>query len=446
MKKVQILASLAILFSIGFQTTILAQENPEDIALDQKQIEINFYEAITQRGIENYDKAIIAIQKAIELEPKNDAFWYELGKNLLSQKKYIDAESAFNKAIEINDKQRWYWNGLYDVYYDTKAYQKAIPVLQKLITFDPNMKEDLVSVYMFTNQHDKALELLKTIEASGVLTAKMEQYKLSLSLSNSGAKQDATSLENAIKQNPKYEQNYIDLILLYSTQNQEDKAFEIAKKLELEIPNSDWASISLIKFYIANNDGINASKSLFKILENTKIDFKIKHRAFNEFLIFATKNPDFYKDVDAAIPYFNQDASIVVAREVANYFLKKNNLEKATYYLEMALKNNSEDLESIDLYLETLLQMANYEKLNQKAASYSELFPSQPLYYYYNGLALNKLNKFKTAKEVLETGLDFVIDNKSLETNFYLELIVSCEKLNDNPKKQLYLKRVKQSK
>ncbi len=44
---------------------------------------------------------------------------------------------------------------------------------------------------------------------------------------------------------------------------------------------------------------------MFKVLDNDKIDLKIKHRVFNEFLIFAIKNPAFFKDVDKAIPYFD---------------------------------------------------------------------------------------------------------------------------------------------
>lgn len=446
MKNSRFRSFLLFFITFGFQLSSFAQQNPEDVALENDQIETNFYEALTQRGIENYDKAIIAIQKSIDLEPNNAAFWYELGKNNLSLKQYIEAEKAFKIATEIDNKQRWYWNGLYDVFYETKDYEKAIPVLLKLIPFDINMKEDLVSVYMNTNNKDKALDLLKEMEATAKLTSKMEFYKLNLERSNETAKPTKETLEAGIQKNPKYEQNYIDLILLYSSKNQDDKAFEVAKKLELEIPNSDWAALSLIKFYLNNNEGVNASKSLFKILENEKIDLKIKHRVFNEFLIFATKNPEFYKDVDAAIPFFNQDPNIAVAKEVAKYFLKKNNTEKAIHYLKIAIKNNSEDLESIDLYLETLLQMNDFQEMQKSASSYLELFPSQPLYYYYNGLALNKQNKFKEAKAILESGLDFVVDNKNLENNFYLQLVISCENLKDTTKKQQYLNLIKTAK
>lgn len=433
-----------LLFSFGNFSH--AQENPEDIALVDNQTEDNFYEALKQRGIENYDKAIVAIQKCLEKEPKNPAFLYELGKNQLDLKNYVDAEISFKSAIEIDSKQRWYWNGLYDIYYQTKDFQKSIPVVQKLVEFDPNMREDLVSLYMNTNQKDKALVLLKEMEASSHLTSTMEFYKLKLEESNEFAKPKKESLEEAIKKNPKYEQNYIDLIVLYSSFNQEDKAFEVAKQLEKEIPNSDWAHVSLVKFHLNNNDGTNASKSMFKVLGNDKIDLKIKHRIFNEFLIFAIKNPIFFNDVDAAIPYFDNDKEIAVAKEVAKFFWKKGDLEKAIYYFEKAIKKNPEDVESINYYLEVIYQKQDFQLLSKKATDLSELYPTQANYYYYAGFGYNQMKNFKKAKELLENGLDFVVENKTLEANFYKQLIISCENLNDTAKKQLYSNKLKQTK
>ena len=443
-KRKHIVLLAFLLFSFGSFSH--AQENPEDIALVDNQTEDNFYEALKQRGIENYDKAIVAIQKCLQKEPKNPAFLYELGKNQLDLKNYVDAEISFKSAIEIDSKQRWYWNGLYDIYYQTKDFQKSIPVVQKLVEFDPNMREDLVSLYMNTNQKDKALALLKEMEASSHLTSTMEFYKLKLEESNEFAKPKKESLEEAIKKNPKYEQNYIDLIVLYSSFNQEDKAFEVAKQLEKEIPNSDWAHVSLVKFHLNNNDGTNASKSMFKVLGNDKIDLKIKHRIFNEFLIFAIKNPIFFNDVDAAIPYFDNDKEIAVAKEVAKFFWKKGDLEKAIYYFEKAIKKNPEDVESINYYLEVIYQKQDFQLLSKKATDLSELYPTQANYYYYAGFGYNQMKNFKKAKELLENGLDFVVENKTLEANFYKQLIISCENLNDNAKKQLYSNKLKQTK
>lgn len=433
-----------LLFSFGNQ--LFAQQNPEDIALEENKTEDYFFEALAQRGIENYDKAIVAIQKCLEKEPKNPAFLYELGKNQLDAKDYVAAEITFKSAVEIDNKQRWYWNGLYDVYYQTKNFEKAIGVVQKLIEFDPNMREDLVSLYMNTDQKEKALYLLKEMEASSHLTKTMEFYKLKLESSKEFASPKKETLEKGIKEHPKYEQNYIDLISLYLSFNQEEKAFEVARVLEKEIPNSDWAHVSLVKFYLASNDGINASKSMFKVLMNSKIDLKIKHRVFNEFLIFAVKNPTFFTDVDAAIPYFDNDSEIAVAKEVAKFFWKKSDLDKAIYYFEIAIKKSPDDIESLNYFLEVLQQKQDYQRLVVKATECIELFPTQPNYYFYAGLGYNQLKNYKKAKENLENGLDFVIEDLKLETDFYEQLVISCEFLNDLKAKQLYASKLKQIK
>ena len=433
-----------LLFSFGNYT--FAQQNPEDIALVENKTEDYFFEALAQRGIENYDKAIVAIQKCLEKEPKNPAFLYELGKNQLDAKDYVAAEITFKSAVEIDNKQRWYWNGLYDVYYETKNFDKAIGVVQKLIEFDPNMREDLVSLYMNTDQKEKALYLLKEMEASSHLTKTMEFYKLKLESSKEFASPKKETLEKGIKEHPKYEQNYIDLISLYLSFNQEEKAFEVARVLEKEIPNSDWAHVSLVKFYLANNDGINASKSMFKVLMNSKIDLKIKHRVFNEFLIFAVKNPTFFTDVDAAIPYFDNDPEIAVAKEVAKFFWKKSDLDKAIYYFEKAIKKSPDDIESLNYFLEVLQQKQDYQRLVVKATECIELFPTQPNYYFYAGMGYNQLKNYKKAKENLENGLDFVIEDLKLEANFYEQLVISCEFLNDLKAKQLYASKLKQIK
>jgi tetratricopeptide (TPR) repeat protein len=167
---------------------------------------------------------------------------------------------------------------------------------------------------------------------------------------------------------------------------------------------------------------------------------------FNEFLIFAVKNPTFFTDVDAAIPYFDNDPEVAVAKEVAKFFWKKSDLDKAIYYFEKAIKKSPDDIESLNYFLEVLQQKQDYQRLVVKATECIELFPTQPNYYYYAGLGYNQLKNYKKAKENLENGLDFVIEDLKLEANFYEQLVISCEFLMDLKAKQLYASKLKQIK
>lgn len=436
---------LLFLITFGYGSKSFAQENvePEDIAVDENTYENDFYDALTHKAIENYDRAIVSLQKCLEKDNKNAVIYHELGKNYLALKQYADAENSFNKAVELNPNQRWYWNGLYDIYYELKDYNKSIPIVQKLIEFDKNMQDDLVSLYMYTNQKDKALALLLEMEAASNLSKLMEQYKLQLQQTPEANKSQKSDLEDAIKKNPKVEQYYIDLIYQYSESGNEEKAFDVAKKLADEIPTSDWAHVSLIKFHLNNKDGENAKISLFKILESNKIDLKIKHRAFNEFLIFATNTISYYPDLEKAIVYLEEDKNVNVPKEVAKYFLKKNKTDEAIVYFEKSIAKQPEDFESFEFLMQLLVEKNQFEKINTLTSKQLELYPTQASLYYYAGLALNNLSKHKEAKLKLEEGIDYVVENKDLETNFYKQLVISCEKLGDSKSKDKYQLKLK---
>lgn len=427
-----------LLITFSSQQILFAQENPDDIAVVDDELENNFYESLKQRAIENYDKAIIAIEKCILKSSENPVFYHELGKNLLDLKQYPQAEEAFKKAIDLNPKERWYWNGLYDVYYQTKEYQKSITVVQKLIEFDSNMKEDLVSLYMYTNQRDKALSLLKEMESTMVLSNMMEFYKLKIQESNAYAKPEKRELEKAIDANPKIEQNYIDLIVLYSNSNEEEKAFDVAKKLAKEIPNSDWANVSLFKFYLVDNKGEEASSAMFKVLKNNKIDIKIKQRMLNEFLIFVANTNTFDKELDKAIEYLADDSKINTAKEVGKFFYNRKQHNKTVYYLEKGLKKEPEDFETVSLLMEGYVTVQNFESLAKLTEDYIDLFPTQANLYYYAGLSNNKLSNNKKAKDYLETGLEFIVEDVDLEFHFYILLGEVYRSLGDKKKQELY--------
>jgi tetratricopeptide (TPR) repeat protein len=58
--------------------------------------------------------------------------------------------------------------------------------------------------------------------------------------------------------------------------------------------------------------------------------------------------------------------------------------------------------------------------------------------YYYNGLANNQLKNYKKAKDILESGMDFIIDDTTLEINFNLQLGEAFNGLGDFKKKDIY--------
>lgn len=437
MKKITIYCLL--LFGILLVPNIvLAQNEPNDVVTIDDGFEDFFYEAIKQKSIENYDKAIEALEKGKAIEPENPIVYFELGKNYLAQKKYKEAYDNFEKAAKMDPKNRWAWVGMYDVCYDTRDYNQAIVIVEKLIEFKEDYKEDLTSLYMNTQQFDKALELINELNTKFGKSDKRELYKADILKDAKYQSAEKFNLLEQIKKFPKEESNYISLIYMYSQSNQEEKALEIAQKLEKEIPTSDWAQVSLFKFHLNNNDGDNAVKAMNIVFPSKKIDSKIKHRMLNEFLIFTKNNPKYETDLDKAISYFDNDKEVRVAKEIGKFYFSKANWEKAVKYLNMHLKNAEDDVETQLLLLQAYTENQQFADLAKKTDDLTELFPTQPQFYYYGGLANNQLKNFKKAATILETGLDFVIDDDALEINFNIQLGEAYSGLGDINNKNKY--------
>lgn len=433
--------TLHILLFIGilFQSiTLFSQVEPEDIAVDSSEFQEAFYESLREKGIENYDKAVNALQKCLVLEPNNPVVHFELGKNYLAQKEYKRAYDSFEKASQLDPKNRWFWSGMYDVSYATRDYTNAIVIIKKLIEFKKEYKEDLVSLYMFTQQYDEALALIDELTTTIGKSEVREQFRSQILSTTRYQGQETEKLLHSIKKNPKVEDNYVALIYLYSENNQEDKAMEIAKLLEKEIPSSDWAQVSLFKFHLEKNEGDKASAAMLKILGSAKIDRKIKHRVFNEFLIFARKNPVFALEIEKAIPYFKNDTQLNVAKEVGKFYQQKSDWKNAAKFFELASENNPTDFENSFLLMNAWVETNQYSSLLTFAERNNELYPLQPEFYYYAGMAYNQQKKFKKAKDLLEIGVDYVVDNPKLEANFYIQLGEAFNGLGDAKKKESY--------
>ena len=437
MKKRVLVILVFVLFSNAF--SVMAQTNPEDIAMATDEYQDSFYESLKQKGIENYDKAIVSLEKCIKLKPNDAVAYFELGKNYLSLKDYGNAQSSFEKATQLDPKNKWYWLGIYDVSYETKNYPLAIETIQKIIPFDEEYKDDLISLYMISNQYDKALTTINEMNDKFGKSEDRDRYKMQILSQGKYQNAEASNLIDQIKKNPKEESNYIDLISLYSKSNETDKALDVAKQLAKEIPTSEWAQVSLFKVYLDANQADKAINSMNIILASSKIDSKIKHRTLNEFLIYTNKNPQYATALEKAIGYFDNDPNVDVAKEIGKFYHSKNQFENAIKYYEKDLKVNSDtDRETNLLLLDAYTQVKQFEPLTKRAMMMIEVYPSQPQFYYFAGLGSNQLKQFKNAKTVLEMGLDYVVDDFKLEANFNFQLGEAYNGLGDAKKKEEY--------
>ena len=83
-----------------------------------------------------YDKAFKAFRKSIEINPQNHAACSNYGQFLAEKRDYAEATEQYKKAVSLRPDNRAYLSGLTDVYYKQGKYDEALDVVNiSLSTF-----------------------------------------------------------------------------------------------------------------------------------------------------------------------------------------------------------------------------------------------------------------------------------------------------------------------
>ena len=419
-----------------------AQDDPDaptdDLGNVTDAFQTHFFEALKQKGIENYELALNALAKA-EKAAKGDptqlaVVQYEMGKNQIELKRFQEAEDNLKQVLSVTGEQMDVMETLYDLYYQQKNYEAAIPLVQRLIPLDEDYKEDLANLLHRTKRFDEALTLLDELDETWGETAyrnalRRQIYRIT------GDKEGAISnLENKIDKNPKNEQDYLNLIYLYSEQGDTQKAFQTAEELLSQQPNSQLVHLALYKFYL-DADRVDEAQASMKIVFNsTQIGQDNKYKVLNDFLNYLRSHPEQETMLEDVVASFSGSNNGRVYQQLGDYYVAKDQKSAALPFYE---KGVSLDPDNFSLLKNTLLlqiDVRKYDQAYQLSGSGLEIFPAQPLLYLLNGVAANGMERPDDAIESLEAGIDFLLDDPKMEKDFYQQLSISYQ-LKGNQKK-----------
>lgn len=293
--------------SISFAQKINAAEE------SSLKFQTHFFEALKQKAIKNYGKAIESLEKCNEIDSLNVPVLFEFSKNHLELNNYLAAELFIDKALQPEPENKYLLQHKVAVLKAQRNFNEAIEVQKKILKIQPKESEELAFLYIQNQNFAEAEALIAKIEENAMATLRVKSFK--------------SFLENRKAVSEKME-----------------------KPVEISTRNADIETLK--KAYAENRD--------FKTVQEILV------KEANGELFYAV-----YADSKAAL----------------------------------------------------------------------ELFPEQPFLYKMNGLALNKLGKYNEAIAILSIGIDFVMDNSAMESDFYEQLSVSYEKMGNKSEALKYKQR-----
>lgn len=395
----------------------------------------SFFEALKQKAIENHEKAIDALLECVKLDSSEAVVYLELGKNYNSLENFDKAAEYLEIAREAVPGNETVLAQLYKTYYLSQEYEKALPVVEELSDLNAVFSEDLANLYLLNEKYQEALDVLDQLDEEWGHSQYRNGLRRQVYAHTDDLEGKIDDLERRIAKNPGNEQNYLNLIFVYSENGNSEKAFDTAKELQQANPSSELVHLALYKFYLDENAINKAVGSMSILLKSRDLDEGTKYKVLNDFLIFVAENSSLERDLIDMVDIFSKDENnMEVYGQLGTFFLEKNDLEKALKYFELGLENNIGDFGLMVQTLLLQLEFGKFEKAQALSKRAIENFPAQPMVYLLGGTALNQVLSFEEAEKVLNTGLGFLIDDIEMEAGFYEQLSIAYSGLKKEEK------------
>ncbi|WP_179021499.1 tetratricopeptide repeat protein [Winogradskyella forsetii] len=413
----------------------------DDLGNVEDEFQEHFFESLKQKGIENYERAVDALHKCLNLNSKLPVIYFELGKNYNKLKNFGAAEENLKKAIDMQPDNVWFLDELYDVYFQQDDIRNALKTIKQLVKYHPDYKEDLAALYVREEKYNQALDLLDELDAEFGLSESRDAMRNDIYSITGNADDRIENLEERVANNPNNEDNHLKLIYRYSQTGDHKNAYKAAKNLLKVKPDSKFVHLALYKFYLQDNKVGDAINSVKVVLTSPTINADAKAKVLKDFVAFVAKNPEYEMDLIDITTLIDDNKDAQTHSDLGHYYLKAGDKVKALSNFKEALKQDPNDFKLIKDVLLLQLDIKDYKAVISDSERALELYPAQPILYLMNGVANNNLGKPQKAIDNLEMGLDFLIDNPTMEADFYSELSIAYKAINNISKSETFAKK-----
>jgi len=387
----------------------------------------HFYNALSLKTLENYEEALEEFNKCIKINSANPVPYYE---SALIYKLFTQRESALEnakKAYNLNKENIWY-QLLYAELLASNGYSaKSSVIYKQMIKKDPGNEKYyllLADNYIYNGKYSEAIKIYNQLEKHKGLDKHIAIQKQKLYLEKNDLKGAITEIKRLIEVNKTDLQAYEILSELYLLNNEKEKAFEVFKKiLELD-PEDAKVHLTLADYYrnVGDNEAsyreLKASFSSPKLSIDVKVSILISYYSISD--KYEQMNTQAMELCEILIDIHKNNP---VAHAIYGDFLYKhgkNQEAKIQYKKVIDHDENRPQVWSQLLFIESELE--EYDELAIDSEKAFQLFPTNPVYYFFNGVANVRLKNYRKAIESLEIGLEFVVENPPLLAQFYSSL------------------------
>lgn len=439
-----------ILFSCS-NTKKVTQEEDKTIVKDRTRVSNKakvqfdhiFFNAEKEKILGNTELAANLYAQCIRLNPNEPTPFFELSKLFDFSGDVNTALGYAKEAARLNPENYWFAINYAQLLQKNNKISEAIEVFKQIIEKNqekPTLYFELASMYIYKSEYKKAIETYNKLEGIIGVTEEISFQKQKAYIKLNDVDKAADEIKNLINAYPSTYQYYGVLADLYSANNRFEEALQALKKIEEINPEDPLISLSLSDYYKNIGNQEKSFEYLKKAFANKDLEVDTKMQILLSYYTISESNNDVkkkaYELVNILIQTHPKNAKGYTIHADFLYRDKKVKEALDNYYKAKEIDDSKFAIWQQILFLES--ELSNNQAILIESKKAIDLFPNQPLFYFFYGNTNLIEEKYQEGLDYLIMGKDYVIDNLALLTQFYASIGDAYYKLNQYEKSDIY--------
>ena len=390
-------------------------EQKENTEKNLLQAEMIFIEGEKYFMIEDHAKALIFFNKALELNPTSPAIHFKIAQSHIENQDYLSAQEPAKQALALDPTNKYYHLINADIYTKLSQFKEAAAVYENLIATLPGNDEylfDLAALYIYGNEFPKAIATYNRAQDKYGISRELVYSKQRIYLKLNKLEEAILEGQALIQTFPGEPEYLISLSEIYIANNREQEAITYLEQVLENQPDHAKAQIMLAEIFQKSGEEDKYQENLESAFSNPNLDITSKLKVMVDYM---GKLPDKAVEEKATnlagriLEAHPDDANAYAVYgdlylNLSQFGDKNENKRKAIGMYRKAVQLDETNFGIWQNVLQIEAELQEIDSLTLHSDQALEVFPNQPVFYYYHGYAQLTQENYDEAVAALEQG------------------------------------------
>lgn len=396
-------------------------------AEQQRKYDYFFLEAMRMKEKKEYDAAFGLLEHCLDINPSASSALYEVSQYYMFLRQVPQGQAALEKAVAYAPDNYWYSQGLVNLYQQQNELDKAVVLLEKMVTRFPAKQDPLFSLLDIYGRQEKYNEVISTLNRLEKRLGKNEQLsmeKFRIYLQMKDDKKAFQEIESLVQEYPMDMRYQVILGDVYLQNGKKEEAYEAYQKVLAVEPDNPMALFSMASYYEQTGQKELYQQQLDTLLLNKKVTPDTKINVMRQIIVENEQSAA--KDSTQVIALFDrmmkQDQDDPqVPMLYAQYLLSKNMEQEAVPVLEQVVDLDPTNKAARLMLVDAAVKKEDYKQIIKVCEPGIEATPDALPLYYYLAIAYHQAEQTDSVLSVCGRALEHITPDtrKEVISDFY---------------------------